>query len=433
MKIEIMKNTLLAVSIFAFSAFGQEKLALNDAITIALENNYDLKIRQADEKVAGISNSWGAAGSYPSINFSVASNNIWDYNDNADFTQERLTGGATLNWLLFDGFAVWIRKDKLELYEELSAGNTMIVIENTVQSVILSYYKVLLEFEKVHVAETLKNLSYDRFDNESQRQQIGTLTTYDLLQAKNSWLEDQGRFLMQEVVYKNAIRDLNYLMAEPPDRTWDFIEDFGVQPKIFSVDSLNQKMISNNSTLKNQYLNQSLLQKEVSLKRSEWWPSLTLNGGYSDVSNRLSPDGAPSSTQDSYNYNATLNLSWSLFNGGNRKRAIEIAKIDRETGDIEIENMKHALTNQLYNYHEIHLVRRELLDVAEEALETAQLNLNISEEKFRSGAINSFNYRDVQLLYLNAAVNRLDAIYAYIDVEAALMRLTGGIISQYEE
>ena len=427
-----MKIKILAVLFLACYAFAQQNLTLNDAITIALENNYDLKIRQADEQVAGIRNSWGGSGAYPTINFSANSTNTWDYNESVDFTQERLTGGVSLNWLLFDGFAMWIRKDQLELYEDLSAGNTTIVIENTVQSVILAYYKILLEYEKMRVSETLKNLSRDRFDYESERQQLGSLTTYDLLQAKNSWLEDQGRFLMQQVIYKNAMRDLNYLMAEPPDRRYEFIEEFGVQPNVFSLDTLTQKMISTNSTLKNQYINQTLLQKEVLIKRSDWWPALSLNGGYNNVSNELTLSGADPNKQDSYNYSASLNLSWSLFNGGNRKRAVEIAKIDRETGEIEIENMKHSLMNQLYNYYEIHLVRQELLEVAQEAMETAQLNLDISEEKFRSGAINSFNYRDVQLLYLNAAVNRLDAIYAYIDVETALMRLTGGIISQLE-
>ena len=427
-----MKKIIFTMFMLVIVANAQQPLTLTDAITIALENNYDIKITRADQQIASISNAWGAAGAFPTISFSANSSLVWDYNDNADYTQERKTAGVSLNWLLFDGFAMWIRKDKLNLYEELSAGHTAIVVENTIQSVILAYYKVLLEHEKLLVSESLKNLSRDRYNYESERQQLGSLTTYDLLQAKNSWLEDQGRFLMQRVIYKNAVRDLNYLLAEAPDRTYEFVEDFCVEPKTFNVDSLSRKMLRSNSTLKNQYLSQALLEKEVKMTRSEWWPTLSFTGGYSDVNSKLTLSGMNADNQGSYNYNAALNLSWSLFNGGNRKRAVEIAKIDRETGEIEIENMKHALMNQLYNYYEIHLVRQELLGVAKEALETAELNLNISEEKFRSGAINSFNYRDVQLLYLNAAVNNLDAIYAYIDVETALMRLTGGIISQYE-
>ena len=60
-----------------------------------------------------------------------------------------------------------------------------------------------------------------------------------------------------------------------------------------------------------------------------------------------------------------------------------------------------------------------------------KLNQQISEEKFRAGTINSFNYRDVQLIYLNASIDRLQAIYDLIDTDTELTRITGGIITEY--
>ena len=75
----------------------------------------------------------------------------------------------------------------------------------------------------------------------------------------------------------------------------------------------------------------------------------------------------------------------------------------------------------------------ELLNVADENLEASQLNLSISEEKYRSGVINSFNYRDVQLIYLNAALRRLQAIYNLIDSKTQLTRITGGFLASTEQ
>jgi outer membrane protein TolC len=71
-----------------------------------------------------------------------------------------------------------------------------------------------------------------------------------------------------------------------------------------------------------------------------------------------------------------------------------------------------------------------LLSVAQASRESTGLNLQISEEKFRSGAINSFNFRDVQLRYINSSIRTLEAIYDLIDTETELLRLTGGIISE---
>jgi outer membrane protein TolC len=67
--------------------------------------------------------------------------------------------------------------------------------------------------------------------------------------------------------------------------------------------------------------------------------------------------------------------------------------------------------------------------VADENLEAAELNLTISEEKYRSGVINSFNYRDVQLIYLNAALQRLQAVFQLIDSNTQLTRITGGFLN----
>ncbi len=63
-------------------------------------------------------------------------------------------------------------------------------------------------------------------------------------------------------------------------------------------------------------------------------------------------------------------------------------------------------------------------------MESAELNMQIATEKYRSGTINSFNFRDVQLIYLNIAHRKLNAIYDIIDTHTELLRLTGGIVTE---
>jgi outer membrane protein TolC len=77
-------------------------------------------------------------------------------------------------------------------------------------------------------------------------------------------------------------------------------------------------------------------------------------------------------------------------------------------------------------------LRQELLILAFENLEAARLNLRLSKERFEAGAINSFNYRDVQISYIAIAQRQLEAVYNFIDTQTALLRLTGTIIQEYE-
>ncbi len=406
---------------------GAQELSLSQAIETALLNNYDIQIQKADQEISAIQNSWGAAGALPSINFSLTDNFSWDKELSASSEQQTLSGSVTLNWLLFDGFAVQIRKNRLEDLEELSAGNTALLVENTIQAVISAYYNALLQREKLQVSRDVMQLSQDRYNTAQERHELGSQTQYDLLQAQNAYLEDKARFLQQETTFHNSVRDINFLMGVSENIIYEFTDEFTVQTRDMQLDSLKKKMLANNQTLENQYINQALLEKNVNLEKSAWWPSVNVRTSY-----EKSESSAPAAMGDRENIFASLSLSWRLFDGGNRQRAVEIAKIERENGQVSIASMKHSLVNRLYNFFEIYQVRKELFDVANESLQAAELNLQISEEKFQAGAINSFNYRDVQLIYLNAAINRLNAIYNVIDAENALLKITGGIISEYD-
>jgi outer membrane protein TolC len=107
---------------------------------------------------------------------------------------------------------------------------------------------------------------------------------------------------------------------------------------------------------------------------------------------------------------------------------MEIARINEDIARVEIEEMEHALTNELFNLFDFYGVRLELLKVADENLAAAELNMSISEDKYKSGVINSFNYRDIQLIYLNASIRRLQAVYNLISSRTQLTRITGGFL-----
>ena len=427
------KNLLVIsmLTVAASTVWGAERLELSDAISRALEHNYDIRIFRRNESVAAVNNSWGAAGRFPTLTFSVSSNNRSDYRDTGDVSTTSLTPGVGVNWTLFDGFAIRIRKEKLETFERLSRGNTALMVEQTVQSVIFAYHRALLEHGKRDVLGDVMSLSKDRYDYEQARKEIGSSVTFDVLLAQNAWLEDKSRFMQQEVVFSNAVRDLKYLMGVSEDVTFEFPEGFTAPLNDYARDDLLGRMLADNTTLKNQYLNLMQLDQEIRLARSLYLPTLSLRAGADAVNTRTNPEGASSSTLDSRNMYGNLTLSFSLFDGGSRKRALTIARIQEDVGEIETDEMKHRLSNELAKLLDLYNVRKDLHSVAEENLKAARLNMDISGDRFRAGTINSFNYRDVQLVYLNAALNQLNAVFNLIETDTALLRVTGGIITRY--
>jgi len=129
------------------------------------------------------------------------------------------------------------------------------------------YYNVLLQQEQLKVLKTVMELSEDRYQYELNRQSLGGSVTYNVLQAKNVFLNDKANYMNQEVIVRNAVRTLNFMIGEAPAQTWTFTEPFEADTTAYVLGDLLSKMKSGNQTLKNQYTNLLLQENETSISR----------------------------------------------------------------------------------------------------------------------------------------------------------------------
>ncbi len=426
--ISLKKNIYILSLLFIATVAKAEEtvLTLSSALEQALENNYGLIISRADVQVAEINNNWGTAGRYPTIGFDASDNN--NYELNSSVYTNRLSAGVGLNWVLFDGFRVNITKSSLENIEDLSSGLLAVQVESTIEDIILGYYNVLLQKEQLKVLQTVMELSDDRYRYELKKQSLGGSVTYNVLQAQNVYLTDKANYMNQEMMVRNTIRNLNYMMGVEPSQTWEFTESFEADTSDFILADLISKMKADNQSLKNQYTSLLLKENETTLQKSAYYPSVSLGAGMDYGHTWAYSGGTQSLNSETMSPYGNVRLSFDIYSAGVRKRGVEIARINEEVAKVEIDQMEHALTNELFNLFDYHEVRLELLNVANENLEAAELNLSISEDKYRSGVINSFNYRDIQLIYLSVSYQRLRAVYNLISSKAGLTRITGGFL-----
>lgn len=430
-----MKKFATLISLFLCLGISQaqEKLSLFEAINLGLQNNYDLQMQRNSKEIAGINNTWGNTSIMPSVSLNATGRENYNYNDDDNYRQQTITPDLSLNWVLFNGFAARINKRKYEELEQQSEGNTVVLVESTIQDIILAYNNCLVQKELTVVYQGLADLSKDRYDRMLNSQAIGASTTYEGLQAKVSMLEDKSNLLQQKVNYANAVRTLNYLLAVDNGAQWDFTTALTADTPDYNLESLSEKLGQNNQTLKNQYLYQSIVAKETALAKSAYSPTLTANSGisYTDFGQYYSGSTA-NVTQNYSDVYVGLTLSLDIFNGGTRKRSLQIAKINEETTRVQTTQMEHSLKNQLLQMYSSYEVQKAVYQLTLEQEEAAKLNLELSGEKLENGSINSFNYRDVQIAYMNAAVSKLSAIYNLVQSNTDLQRITGGIINEYQ-
>jgi outer membrane protein TolC len=431
-----------------FMTQGQD-LTLSDAVVKGLENNFSIQIESQRVDIARNNNNAGEAGMFPSISVGIGESlSLTELDNPAGFLRSGNIKGrsfnptATVNWTLFNGFNVRMTKDRLEYLEQQSVGNAQVVIENSIQAIILAYYTALLEEQRLDVFERTLKLSRDRYEYGRMRGELGTAVTFDILQDKNAYLTDSSNYISQVLNYRNSLRNLNLLMGIDVEEYYELTDSLEVEAQDFVLDELYGKMTSSNSNLKNQFITQEILRKDVQVAKSGLYPSinLNLNGSSNSQVQDLSgaefangTNGESGIKSSTLNYSAGLTLSYTLFNGGRIRRQLENARINEQIGQLQISELKQSLKNNLISTFDQYKLRNNLLAISRENVETSELNLQLATDRYRNGTITSFEFRDIQITFLTTSLQYVQAIFNLIESETELMRLTGGITESYDD
>ena len=94
--------------------------------------------------------------------------------------------------------------------------------------------------------------------------------------------------------------------------------------------------------------------------------------------------------------------------------------------------LKHQLTQELANHYEIYNTRIAIFKVNLKSFDVAKRSFEIAQLRKNSGIINSFDLRNIEMVYLQTGTALFEAIYNIQESNTNLIRLTGGIIENKE-
>ena len=464
-----MKRFLLLFVIYSTASQAQDTLSLARAIQIGMKNNFDVQIEQQNIGIAKNNNNWGQAGALPTINLITnSSNSVVQRKPANPFAvagrniSSSIPPQLDVQFVLFDGFLIRYNKQRLDELERLSYGNATFVMETAVQSIILGYYQALLEKERLKVFAVTQTLSKERYDFVKLRKQLGGAITFDVLQEQNNYLTDSANVLRQQIVYKNALRSLNLLLSEEIAKEFSLVDSLTHETEQYLYEDLRQKMVSSNTNLQTQFINQELLRNATQIQQSNLSPSVILNMGATGSLDKLNAKFRPNESGvvqksvvgylnddvnnpvisssfapeyktvngNSYGAYANLSLRFTIFQGGQIRRGIENARIQEKIGALTTNQLKLSLENDLLVNYDQYNLRQQLVSISQTKLKAAELNLELANERYKNGALSAIDLRIVQENFRNAAVENFVAIYSSIESRVALIRLTGGLVDK---
>jgi outer membrane protein TolC len=414
----------------ALIASAQAPLQREDAVALALEQNLGVQIARLNVEQAEVNDAWGAAGALPQIGLNTnLSGAVSDQSENpTSFIQERLESqsvsiGAQLNWVVFDGLGMFANKRALETLVEQADGQARLIIEQTIAATLQAYDAVLVQQEVLATLDATVDAAEARLDWMSQRIVFGAVAEFDRLQVESGLLSDRLSRMQQALAVEVALRALNQLMGQSLDTQWTLSEL--EPPEMRDFNGLQAQVLSDGTTMQNARIAESLALTGLQQAQARMSPTIALSASQGDQRSQFAA-GDLSGDGRTKNIAASVVLNFNLFNGGATRRGIQQAKL-------QVLAAEQSIANQEQEVLRIFADTRQRWQTAADSYALAvQLKVNataiaaIAEQRFKSGAMNSLDFRDVELQQLRAEQSALQALQAWLVADVELDRLAGG-------
>lgn len=423
--------------LFIFSGgflYAQQLLTVGEAVEIALENNYGIKLAKNNLKIDQNSVSWGNAGILPRIEANITDNNSIQNlsqtrSDGSDVERSNaknnsLNYGVRMDWTLFNGFGMFARYDQLKQLEALGEVQLKQTILDRVSNTMIIYYELVQQKQELAAMDSTLVISQQRVELAENRFTIGKASKLEVLNAQVDINTDKTLYARQMERYAHTKIRLNEILARDPKTDFTVVE-FMLVDESLSLPDLETLAKEQNPDLQAQLINKRIAELEFKRVRASRYPTIVGTTGYTFSESESSLGFTTSSSAQGFNYG--ISASVNIFDGFNQKRNEQAAKIQLENTEIAIKQQAQTLQSQLEMAYQTYRTNVSLIGVEESNQTIARENMDITVEKFRIGTISTFEFRTAQLNYINAKVRFSEATYQAKLSEIMLKQLAGNL------
>ncbi|WP_442589033.1 TolC family protein [Pedobacter sp. AW31-3R] len=411
---------------------GQDTLSLEQAITMALQNNYDIKLVSNDVQIAKNNVNIGNAGMLPNIggtfdNGGSIQNTI---QTPATGDERRANGvrstnfgyGVALNWTIFDGFQMFANYDRLKELQKQGEVTAKATILSTVSATVSSYFAVARLQQLVHATDSALIISKLRVTIAENKLQIGRGSKLDVLTAKVDYNTDTTLYLQQKNLLQTAMVTLNQVMARDLNSTFTVKEKMSIDAHLKLAD-LRVQTTQLNPDLQNAFINKKIAELTLKQVKGQRYPVIGVTGGLNH-SKSTSPTGFNQKFRaDGFTYGLTASIN--VFNGFLQRQNERNAKVQISSSELNLEKTSQDVTALLLSTYNNYTTNLDLLKVETGNVELAKQNLDITFDKYRLGNISPLELREAQRNSINAIIRFLDAEYQAKLTEISLKEISG--------
>ena len=351
-----------------------------------------------------------------------------------DLEAQELQPMATLEWVLLDfgRRAADVRAARARLLAANLGFNAQ--HQQIVFRVQTAFYQFSSLIGRISAAQASLDSALKIQEATEERFKNGLAAGPDVSRARQ--LAAQAAFDLEDAVAKE--RDARVILAE----------SIGILPTtpIRIVDFSRLQLPTRLEETVEQFIDRTLEQRpdllakvaalrakdaEIRRARSAYLPTLTFKGeaghAFENSQMRLGGPSSPWESTDQTTWGVGLALTWDVFDGGARKRKLEMARASRDAARHELEDAKDKAISQVWQYYTATKLAFRRLDVAAALLDASEKSYQQTFEGYQHGLNSLVDVLDAERALSGARYTQLDTRATLLEATAALAFASGDL------
>ena len=419
-----------------------EQWTLRSCIDYALENNITIQRNRISAESAEEDVKSAKADFLPSITGSISQRIVNRPNDTNGTiisgdditTSESKTSyngsyGIDASWTLYNG------GQRLNTYKQQKLNNRIAELSieesaNTIEENITQLYvQILYSAEAVKVNESTLEVSKAQFARGQEQFNVGSIAASDLAQLEAQVSSDNYQLVTSQATLQDYKLQLKQLLELDGDFEMDLyipeLDDSSVLIPLPAKDDVYNAALGLRPEIQSGKLNVDASDLSIKMARAGYIPSLSLTAGIG--SNNANGNDFSFSEQIKQNWNNSIGLTVSIpiFDKRQTKSAINKAKLQKQTNQLDLLDEQKTLYRTIENLWLNANSAQQQYVAAKENLKSTQTSYELVNEQFNVGMANTVELLTEKNNLLSAQQATLQAKYTAI-LNAELLRFYQG-------
>ena len=306
-------------------------------------------------------------------------------------------------------------------------ANYQTTISDTLLSIRLAYYDVLLAEQQIVVNEACVKLLQKELDDQQRRFDAGTVPHFNVLRAEVAVANAKPALIHARSQYritKNALVNLlgyNLPRAVLEDIPLKLIDHFDVESWNLALPDAIQQALDRRTELKALREDINLQDLNVVSAKSGYKPTVAAFAGYKWMNSSFSSD----LSDDLNGWNVGGQVTWNLFDGALTMGKVKQARALQQKSQTELQNQSRQVELNVRTAYSDFIEAREVLDSQTKVQEQAEESLREANARFDAGTGTQLDVLDAETSLTQARTTLVQAQHDYAAARARLERAIG--------